>query len=239
MGMPQEPGLKAADQQELERAPRRLLKTWQSPELIRRMDQVIIASNGAYADRTEFLAEAIRDRVEADENAPESVESAESPRPVSPGDSDGSPASSVEAADRDADFGDWLQGDVPTLQAALDASTTFGLHNRDYPTLWGADWIGRLTSEAGQPLPWPRLGEAVIEQAWGFAKELQKADLDRPRGAKVAAGFPTNRKKPDAVSARFREHFLGLVDKRGTRGPLFIFGLVGVDGQQNVALSQA
>jgi len=235
--MPQQPPLKDAAHEALESMPRRLLKTWQSPELIRRMDQVIIASDGAYADRTEFLAEAIRDRVEAEENAPSEGESAGPIRRSKP-----TTGADVEATapgpGGDAVFGDWLGGDSPTLQPSSDATTAFGMHNRDYPTLWGADWIGRLTAKAGQPLPWSRLTEAVIERAWEFAAKLQTADLDRPRGAKVAAGFPTNRKKPEAVSARFREHFLGLVDKRGARGPLFSFGLAGVDGG-DVALSQA
>lgn len=239
--MPQESDLQHAAQEVLETTPRRLLKTWQNPELIRRMDQVIIASEGAYADRTEFLAEAIRDRVEAEENAPSEEDSADSaggsmpvPR-AGPNEPAGTLAPEV---DHSAAFGDWLEGSPPTLQPLLDASTAFGLHNRDYPTLWGADWIGRLTAEAMQPLPWSPLTEVIIARAWEFAAQLQTADLDRPRGAKVAAGFPTNRKRPEAVSTRFREHFLGFIDRRGARGPLFMFGLAGIDGQE-VALSQA
>src|SRR3954453_13249830 len=146
--MPQPPPLKDAAHEALESMPRRLLKTWQSPELIRRMDQVIIASDGAYADRTEFLAEAIRDRVEAEENAPSEEESAgpiRGSKPTTGADVD----ASAPGLGGDTDFGDWLAGDTPTLQPSSDATTVFGLHNRDYPTLWGADWIGRLTAKAG------------------------------------------------------------------------------------------
>src|SRR5215216_4616765 len=54
-------------QQELARDSRRLLKVWQDADLVRRMDAVIIASRGGYADRSEFIAEALSDRIEAEE----------------------------------------------------------------------------------------------------------------------------------------------------------------------------
>lgn len=233
------PELKPVSQEDLEAKPtRRLVKTWQDPELIRRMDELIIASRGAYADRNDFIAEALRDRVEADAEG----------LPAEAGNGDG-PSISSQEADQVAvtpaapagspTFGDWLGEEVPTAPASTTTATIFGLHNRDYPTLWAADWLGRLTAAADLPLSWEHLIGEITERAWGFADQLQAADLDRPRGAKVAAGFPTNRKKPDAVEARFRDHFLGLVDKRGPRGPLFIFGIAGVYSGDAVALTEA
>ena len=231
--MARETELQPVAQEELERPARRLLKTWQEAELIRRMDEVIIASHGAYADRAEFLSEAIRDRLEAEEQqltvSPRTLR-----RPLVERRDPPTSSSLITS------FGDWLDKTPPTA-SALDShpGTTFGMHNRDYPTLWAADSIGRLTATAGQLLPWPKLTEPIIDDAWRFAEGLQTADLDRPRGAKVAAGFPTNHKKRDAVAARFREHFLGLVDKRGPRGPMFTFGIAGVEDGDRVALTDA
>ncbi|MDP8942802.1 MAG: hypothetical protein M3N16_01570 [Actinomycetota bacterium] len=233
--MVDEAHLRPVAHEELERTARRLLKTWQAADLVRRMDELIIASHGAYADRAEFLAEALRDRIEAEEE-----------RIREQGGDGGDPVVAVELTEEEAEvaatlsqappptveFGDWLDGTVPTLPLTMGPGTNFGLHNRDYPTLWAADWLGRLTAEVGAPVPWSRFAASATERAWEFAEKLQTEDLDRPRGAKVAAGFPTNRKKREATDARFREHFLGTIDTRGNRGPLFVFGLVGVDGER-------
>lgn len=233
----------ALQEENLARQSRRLLKTWQDVDLVRRMDKIIISSRGAYADRSEFLAEALRDRIEAEEqgltnevgNDDRLTSLAAGPGALTEIGTDGGAAS--DGLSFDVAFGDWLDGEPPTLPLTPGPSTNFGLHNRDWPTLLAADWLGRLTSESGEPLDWPHFTGAVIDWAWEYAARLQREDLDRPRGAKVAAGFPTNRKKPEATEMRFREHFLGTFGKHGNQGPLFIFGLIGIDGER-VALSK-
>ena len=236
MHVADEAHLRPVVHEELDRPSRRLLKTWQAADLVRRMDEIIIASRGAYADRAEFLAEALRDRIEAEEEHPrdEAGDGGDPRLPVDPAEEEAAVAAtpSSPAPPPTVEFGDWLDGTVSTLPPTSRPATNYGLHNRDYPTLWAADWLGRLIAEAGEPVPWSRLAASTIERAWEFAEKLQTEDLDRPRGAKVAAGFPTNRKKREATEARFREHFLGTIDRRGNRGPLFVFGLVGVDGER-------
>lgn len=246
--MASDPNLRPADREEFARPSRRLLKTWQDAHLVRAMDELIIASRGAYADRSEFLAEALRDRIEAEEERlreqgdnggdPEAAVAAEVEQ-TADGEAPASPAvDALPALSPAVEFGDWLDREVPALPVAPGPAINFGLHNRDYPTLLAADWLGRLSAEVGEPVAWPRFTRAVIEWAWTFAEKLKSEDLDRPRGAKVAAGFPTNRKKREATEARFRDHFLGTIDKRRNHGPLFVFGLVGLDGQRG-ALSEA
>jgi hypothetical protein len=234
-------------QENFDRPSRRLLKIWQDARLVRRMDEIIIASRGAYSDRSEFIAEAMRDRIEAEderltqgagnEGDPTPPVSASATRPGICADATAATAAASESdilggatLPLDVAFCDWLDGEVPTLPLASGPPTNFGLHNRDWPTLLAADWLGRITSERGESLGWTRFTDAVINWSWEYAPKLQKEDLDRPRGTKVAAGFPTNRKKREATEARFREHFLGTIDNRGNRGPLFVFGLVGLDG---------
>lgn len=245
--------LSPAAREDPARPSRRLLKTWQNVDLVRRMDEIIIASRGAYSDRSEFLAEALRDRIEAEEERLGEEAGNGSPWLAVPVEAEGVPPTPSTAANTstntitstapislaaDVAFGDWLGGEHPVLPAASGPATNFGLHNRDYPTLLAADWLGRLTAERREPLRWPEFTRAVTDWAWEFAEQLQKEDLDRPRGAKVAAGFPTNRKKRGATEARFREHFLGTIDKRRNQGPLFVFGLVGLDGER-AALSES
>jgi hypothetical protein len=220
-------------QQELARGSRRLLKVWQDADLVRRMDTVIIASRGGYVDRSEFIAEALNDRIEAEEEmrgltaAPDIEAEAASLQHHRPDD------------DVQHQFGDWLGTTVPTLSATSGPPTNFGLHNRDFPTLWAADWLGRLTAVNGGPIAWTSFLSDVSEQAWEFAAGLQTADLSRASGAKLAAGFPTNRKKAEAATSRFREHAVGSVSARGVRGPLFVFGLVGAGENETVALADA
>ncbi|HET9198833.1 MAG TPA: ribbon-helix-helix domain-containing protein [Solirubrobacterales bacterium] len=240
--------LSPVSQQNLAGQARRLLKTWQEVDLVRRMDTIIINSRGAYADRSEFLAEALRDRIEAEEQrlADEVGKEEDSPRtpaastPIAASGAHTPHAgseSTMSPLPPDIDFCDWLEGETPTLPLAPGPATNFGLHNRDWPTLLAADWLGRLTSNSGKPLEWSHFTRAVTDWAWEYAAKLQREDLDRPRGAKVAAGFPTNRKKPEATEMRFREHFLGMSNKRGNHGPLFVFRLIGVD-DRSVALSE-
>lgn len=218
-------------QQELVRDSRRLLKVWQDADLVRRMDTVIIASRGGYADRSEFIAEALNDRIDAEEEmrgltaTPDVEAEADALRPDRPAD------------DAQHRFGDWLGTTVPTLPATSGPPTNFGLHNRDFPTVWAADRLGRLTAANGGPVAWTNFLSDISEQAWEFAARLQTVDLSRATGAKVAAGFPTNRKKAEAATSRFREHAVGSLTTKGARGPLFVFGLVGTSENDTVALT--
>lgn len=217
-------------QQELARERRRLLKVWQDAELVRRMDAVIIASRGGYADRSEFIAEALRDRIEAEEeirglSSATDIEAEAAALAVQP---------TATARHR---FGDWLGQRVPTLPATSGPATNFGLHNRDFPTVWSADWLGRLTVANAGPVAWTDFLAEISEQAWEFAARLQSVDLSKGTGAKLAAGFPTNRKKAEAATSRFREHAVGSLTAKGVRGPLFVFGLVGTDEDSTVALT--
>jgi Arc/MetJ-type ribon-helix-helix transcriptional regulator len=237
--------LSPAAQEDFERPSRRLLKTWQNAELVRRMDEIIISSRGAYSDRSEFLAEAIRDRLEAEEERAADEEANGTGPDRTAGAPTAEQATSLPDLPNGADrplptnfsFGDWLDRDAPALPVAPGPTTNFGMHNRDWPTLIAADWLGRMTAERGEPISWRHYTEAIIPWAWEYGAMLQQQDLDRPRGAKVAAGFPTNRKKPEATEARFRDHFLGTIDRRGNRGPLFVFGMVGLEGDR-AALSE-
>jgi hypothetical protein len=199
------------------------------------MDAVILASNGAYSDRSDFIAEALRDRIEAEEEQFRDP-AVPAPRAVAA-------TAESEAAATETEitiFADWAEEDPPVLPRAAGPETNFGLHNRDWPTLWSADWLGRLTAGAASPISFSAYLDELVPRAWQQGRLLAARDLDRPPGAKLAAGFPTNVRKREGAEARFRAHAVGVASERGHQGPLFVFGLVGVTGEDEdplVALS--
>jgi Arc/MetJ-type ribon-helix-helix transcriptional regulator len=214
---------------DVDNRPRRLLKSWQEAELVRQMDALILSTSGAYADRSEFIAEALRDRIEAEHERLRVDSSAT----TEPGDED------VAAVAPEVElilFADWIDGDPPTKPRAAGPEINYGLHNRDFPTLWAADWLGRITADAGAPIAWREFLAQVTPRAWEYGRLLATRDLDRPPGVKLAAGFPTNLKKREAAESRFRAHAVGYPSERN-QGPLFVFGLVGLDGEDEDALA--
>jgi len=188
------------------------------------MDGVILASNGAYADRSEFIAEALRDRIDAEEEQFLTREVVAAPTAAIAG------AVGETTESEIVTFCDWAEEDPPVLARAAGSETNFGLHNRDWPTLFAADWLGRLTVGAGGPVTFSAFLDELAPRAWEQGKLLAARDLDRPPGAKLSAGFPTNLRKREGAEARFRMHAVGVPSERGNQGPLFVFGLVGVSG---------
>jgi hypothetical protein len=194
--------------------PKRLVKTWLPVDLVRHMDVAIVRSSGGYLDRAEFIAEAIRDRLAEEEAAAyqpsQAPVVAPPPPPAVNGESEGS-------------FADWLDA-TPTLPPADGPRENFGLHNRDLPTLWALDWLGRLAARRGAPVNWGEFVGELLPRAWEMGRALADAD-----GAGTS-GFPTNLKRKEATEQRFAAHAVGQVSARGNSGPLFVFRLVGLDG---------
>lgn len=196
-------------------------------DLVREMDTVIVES-GAYADRSEFLEEAIRDRVQEERQGgdgslpltvvalPTTPEEEEPPAvPQQPG----------------THFGEWASGDVPTLPAADGPGSNFGLHNRDLPTLFAVDLLGRSVVAEGGPVDWYAFLRQSAEAAWEQGRALQTRDLADGRSTKSAAGFPTNRQKRDSAERRFLNHFIGAIKPTGRHGPFFTLRLIGTSGE--------
>lgn len=213
--------------------PVRLVKAWLPVDLVRRLDRTILDSNGAYADRTEFLVEAINDRLtEEDASTGGTVEMRDGPVleatvPVSTSArvGNGQPFNDEVAAVR---LGDWLNADTtPTLPRTEGPAFNFGLHNRDLPTLWAFDWLGRLVSRAGHPIPWRQFDADVLPRAWAMGRALRAQDLSGQYPLKAAAGFPMNLKKREATERRFMTHFVAAMGGNGPIGPLVVFGMIG------------
>lgn len=221
--------------------PRRLVKLYLPVEIVRRMDAAILRSAGAYFDRAEFVTEALVDRLAEEGHG--AVEQLPLPQERTT-----QLAAVPELAEFAPDmpevgmFGDWLSsGSVPTLPTSPGPKANFGLHNRDYPTIWACDLLGRLTAEAGAPIAWDTFSQQLLQMSWSVGRRLAAADAETGRPVKAGVGFPTNAAKKDAAERRFLAHSFGLPSARGNPGPVFVFKWVGIeqtDGQPRVALSE-
>lgn len=223
--------------------PRRLVKLYLPVETVRRMDAAILRSGGAYFDRAEFVNEALIDRLA--EEGHSAVEQFPLPH-MRPAQLAAVPEPAVEFADDVPEmvgmFGDWLsKAPIPTLPATAGPETNFGLHNRDYPTIWACDLLGRLTVEAGTPITWETFSQQLLQKSWDVGRRLAADDAETGRPVRAGVGFPTNAAKKDAAERRFLAHSFGLPSGRGNPGPVFVFKWVGVeqiDGKAHVALTE-
>ena len=191
--------------------------------LIRAMDGVILQGLGGYATRNEFIVDAIQERVleltvpdVEDANWPLETPSTGPEGPLTP--------------DRAAHTGRGgaidlsmtaLARPIPGLThegsrafAQPEGSILFGLHNRDFPSLWALSRLADIT--ASGPIPFEDYIAGVCEEAWQFGELLLR--IEQELGGKRTALFPTNREKKKAAEAGFRTFAIG--DYRRTSGGL-------------------
>jgi hypothetical protein len=229
---------------DLHNLPRRLVKLYLPVDTVRRMDAAILRSDGAYFDRAEFVNEALIDRL--------AEEGKGSGQPTAPPQM--RPAERVSVTDPGVPFvpdlpqsvglfADWVsRARVPTLPVTAGQEANFGLHNRDYPTIWACDLLGRLTAEAGSSITWETFSQQLLKESWGIGRLLAADDAESGRPVKTGVGFPTNTAKKDAAERRFLAHSFGLPTSRGNPGPVFVFRWVGIEcdqGEPHIALTDA
>lgn len=125
--------------------------------------------------------------------------------------------------------------------AQVDNEPLFGLHNRDYPSIWAAHQLVELTRDGLVPLS-DYLDE-VTRRAWSYADALRSLEqrLDR----KLTVMFPRNFRKPQSAEEGFRAFAVGSVTNRGSNdhpsasGPLFAWKVcqLHLDGQLLIGLT--
>jgi hypothetical protein len=122
-----------------------------------------------------------------------------------------------------------LPADVPVIAgvAGVVDEPLFGMHNRDYPSLWVAR---RLVDYVGQgPLVFEEFAERVTDEAWSFAELL--SSLEGEGAQKLTALFPTNHAKRPTASSAFRVFAIGNVTANGrvrAEGALFLWRVIDV-----------
>lgn len=185
--------------------------------VVRAMD-AFIEKSGSYRDRNEFLSDAIQGHLAELQGGTDSLTRGRQEHASTVG---VLPAVGLGILTS-------LPSGVPTVvghDSSL-AEPTWGMHNRDFPTLWAATHLAVATADAGHPLSFTNWTKDVIASAWQLAVALDGSQFD-------TSGFPSNGSKPEASEGRFMRFFVG--GERGA-GPLFDLGLAGIhDG--NVAVT--
>jgi Arc/MetJ-type ribon-helix-helix transcriptional regulator len=122
----------------------------------------------------------------------------------------------------------------------------FGLHNRDYPSLWAGARLCDLTSNG--PASFEPMLKDLISEAWEFADYLEALDRQGVPG-KPSALFPTNKEKRQASEGAFAQFAVGTLTRDKTTGawrasgPLFDWGVLGLveqgDSTPKVGITEA
>ncbi|WP_133298512.1 ribbon-helix-helix domain-containing protein [Tsukamurella pulmonis] len=207
--------------------------------VIREMDAVILKGIGGYSTRAEFIIDAIQER----------VLELSSQGTVDAGPPETDPSNPPLARERQLD--DQTPNDSIT-HAPLLATTSlvappsgytvheadnlsrpasrplFGLHNRDYPSLWALSKLASLTVRG--PIAIDYYLNEIVGLAWEYGEKL--VALENATGIKCTALFPTNPEKRKQAETGFRSFAIGDYRRAGssyaTEGPLFEWNAVGI-----------
>jgi hypothetical protein len=216
------------------------------------MDELILSGAGGYGSRAEFIREAVEALVlettysEASgerTGGPRQEENSAPPRPsggasgCASGSAPVSPPSftlaetEIRVSSRGYVVADGL--------AEVRDEPMFGLHNRDYPSIWAASRIATRTVDA--PMQIDSLFKGLVADAWQYAKKLSA--LEESLSRKLTALFPTNERKSQSAASAFLDfavggYVLNCNEHEGDqkivgRGPLFKWGVVQVEKQDD------
>jgi Arc/MetJ-type ribon-helix-helix transcriptional regulator len=207
----------------------RLVKLVLPAELVRHMDRAILSAAGAYQDRSEFVAEAIRDRLAEEEALRDPDVPPLSARVGAAGleqaASHGHPTEESAVAGS-LELGRWRRSSPHVLAAVPTHQMNFGLHNRDLPTLWAFDRLALMTADAREPVEWTSYIERIRNEAIYVAEHLRMRDLGHLTALRVGVGFPKPGPKLAASIERFVASSIG--SNRRADGPFFVLALAAV-----------
>ena len=222
--------------------------------VIREMDAMILEGAGGYSTRAEFIVDAIQERIlELSAGGTEDA----GPPPVIP--IEGITATRAGVAERAAPAvaeptpaPTWATMPMTALTAPeagfviaepadlsrAEGRPLFGLHNRDYPSLWALSKLAAMTLDG--PVPIEDYFTEVLKEAWRFGELL--VSIEKHAGTKCTALFPTNPEKRKPAEMGFRSFAVGDYrihgKKYATTGPLFEWRLIGLTkGERNQPLA--
>lgn len=200
--------------------------------LVRALDRAIAGSSGAYLDRNEYVAEAIRDRlleeghstsvVALPDTSPSARETTKDPYPGS------APAQPAAPTPAEPVWGEWLRTIVPSLPVRAGGAVSFGLHNRDLPSLWALDRLATAVTAAQRPVPWDEFVRSCAALAVSVGVWFAQSDAVSAATVRAGVGFP----RPGAKARSSAERFVSAsIGSRKGDGPFFLLGLAAVDDQ--------
>ena len=236
---------------------KRIVKFPLPVELIKRIDQAVIAGKGGLETREQFFREAAEGFL-ADlsyEQAPEPVlrSGAAPSQEIAGSELISEMVGSVPSWEREelrlanlAGTALAAPGKVTAWDSGVaepDAEPMLGLHNRDYPSLWAASRLACYSRE--EAIPFDEFRRRTTDAAWLFGSEL--ARITGEGDARLTALFPTNPRKPESSERAFQSFAIGSIPNRrpihGTipaSGPLFSWGMCQLrwlDGDLFIALT--
>lgn len=204
--------------------------------LLRAVDELVESGGGGYGDRTEFMVDAIRERLLEVEYAGAAVGST-SQRVAEPLEFDAEPG--VDSGPS-AETGETaISGAVPDCLLELRDDTPqggplFGMHNRDFPSIWALAVLAQVA--AADHVPLSEFMSTAAAEAWEFGRTLVKLEDQGVQG--LTGLFPTNRDKPEASERGFLNFAIGECRQSSsgwiTRGPLFQWGVAGVIEREGI-----
>lgn len=121
-----------------------------------------------------------------------------------------------------------IDGGVEVHRAPL-----FGLHNRDYPSLWAAWQLAKMTED--HLVLQSEFLRHVATGAWKMGEQLRHLEKKHD-GMKLAALFPTNSEKPESSEDAFKSFAIGscalLNGVLRCGGPLFLWNVCAAEVQR-------
>ena len=216
--------------------------------VIREMDAVILDGVGGYSTRAEFILDAIQERLvdltvtqEVGAGVPDATVAASTVDDSGPADGrDRSDEVDEEARSTTAGI-DATRIMSPARGSSIEEPTIppageplFGLHNRDYPSIWALEQLAHITGE--RPAPLDGVLEELSARAWEFGGTLRA--LEEISGDRLTGLFPTNPAKRKSAETAFRSFAVGEIRTDGggvvAAGPLFEWNAAGVARRDGV-----
>jgi len=207
-------------------------------DLIRRIDEAVVGGVGGYGSRTELIVDAILERLLelAHDEAPP-VTAVQSMAESSDKVIDAAPIQSPNSALPSGPDSLSLDGIEPPTLISPDRDISqpegaplFGLHNRDYPSLWALRELAAMCTLG--PVPLDEFWRIILPKAWEQGETL--LTYQNLTGVKTTALFPTNRAKMKPAETGFSVFAVGKIgeiDANGvvaTAGPLFEWRAAGL-----------
>lgn len=210
----------------------RILRVPLTVDLIQRMDNLLIQGVAGYETRADLVREAIEAMVmelsyEAAPPEPGASASRTKTSTKNGGISRAEPDANIPPSRTTIDE-NFTRLQLPEDFVLIDEQTAqivdhplFGLHNRDYPSLWAATLLAQTTQTS--LVSWERFLTCAVDAAWSMGQHLSA--LESTTDQKLSGIFPTNRIKPQSAEDGFKNSAIGYCKNGGNElvcsGPLF------------------
>src|SRR5205814_1366660 len=99
---------------------------------------------------------------------------------------------------------------------------SFGLHNRDLPTLWALYQLATMVHGVGAPVRWRDYTVSLARRAEEVGKGLRSIDCCADARLQPGTGFPKAGPKASASVIRFIAAYVGRPGQNA-HGPFFLF----------------